>query len=253
MGLAWATTLPASAESNEFADSGMANSNADFPVWHQGFNHGTEGWITDDTAGLHGWCGDIQQLDRGEGDVRPSAGKGYAVVSHGACNDFWDDAFPDGSGPYSFGVDYSTQWPAGGVVHELDVHLDPAWPAGTFFLLAASFNQPDTPYPAGLRYVATSVTATGDEVLVGDHEVTEAGWYTFRYVFTSDAGALDATFELTDRGRILATVDLATTAFTGELTDSFDVADLGTGYIFFAALSDGLDLPIDEHQMRPGS
>lgn len=253
MVMAWAMTLPASAESSEVADSGMANSNADFPVWHQGFNHDTEGWITDETPGLFGWCGDIQQIDRAEGAVRPSAGRGYAVVEHGACNDFYDDLFPEGSGPGSSGVDFSTEWPAGGFVYELDVHLDPAWEAGTSFVLSASFNQPDMPYPTGVRYFTTNVTATGDAVLVGDHEVTEAGWYTFRYVFASDAGVLDATFQLTDHGRTLDTVDLATTVFTGESTGSFDVADVGTGYIYFVMLSDGLDLPIDEHRMRPGS
>ncbi len=230
----------------------MANSGADFAVWHQGFNHGTEGWITDQTEGDKGWCGDIEQVMRGDGDVAPSAGRAYATVSHGACNEFFAAAFPDGSGPYSFGVDYSTAWPTGGFVYELDIHLDPDWETGTFFVLAASFNQPALAYPTGLRYFMTSVTATPGGLMVGDHEVTDAGWYTFRYVFRSDGGSLAATFELADHGRVLDAVALTTTAFSGESTADFDAEDVGTGYLWFAGLSEGLELPIDEHMMRHG-
>ena len=37
----------------------MANSNAPFLAWHQGFEHGLEGWYGCETDGALGWCGSI--------------------------------------------------------------------------------------------------------------------------------------------------------------------------------------------------
>lgn len=239
------------------APAAMMNSNAPFKAWHQGFNHGTDGWFDETSPGELGWCGSIHRVDRRSGDVTPSAGSGYAVVETGDCVTAW--AVFEPSGPYSPGAGYSTEWPTGGYVQELDIHLDPGWADGTGFTYVASFNLLDG---GGLRYFFTPVTRTGGALTVGDFEVTDAGWYTFRHVFSSDEGALSARFELTQGGRTLMSEPLGTTAFTGEATSDFQASNVGSGYIWFDSYPASFfgtqffqfpDLPIDEHRVRRGS
>jgi hypothetical protein len=54
------------------------------------------------------------------------------------------------------------------------------------------------------------------------------------------------------RGRTLFSEDLTQTALTGEPTSSFEASNVGSGYIWLD-LAVGVELPIDEHQVRPGS
>ena len=83
------------------------------PEFHEGFEEGIGGWLTDDTAGQEGWCGDIEQFESGSGPVSPSAGSGYAVVRHGGCNEYWtENGFPDGSGPFRPFGEFSESWPS---------------------------------------------------------------------------------------------------------------------------------------------
>jgi hypothetical protein len=223
-----------------------------FTTWDQGFDAGTTtGWITDETAGPEGWCGDIELVAAGDDAIQPSEGSGHAVVSHGMCNDFWhENGFADGSGPYSFGAGFSATWPGPGFAYELDVYLDPAWDASTSFTLAAAFNQPALEFPTGLRYLMVTATGTAEGVSVHDHELTEAGWYTFRYVFSSSEGDLAVVFQMKRAGEVVYSTPLTTTALSGESISDFAVEDVGSGYLWFVALSPGLDLPIDEHRMR---
>jgi hypothetical protein len=88
---------------------------------------------------------------------------------------------------------------------------------------------------------------------VAGYPVNQAGWYTFSYVFESDSeGDLTVNFELLKNNQTLHTVAIENTLNTGELTSSFSTSDLGSGYLWFASIADGLQLPIDEHRLHPG-
>lgn len=221
----------------------MMESNASFQAWHQGFDHGTGGWIGQDPPGAGGWCGAIEARTRGEGPVSPSAGSGYAIVRHGPCNDYWATAFPGGSGPYSPGAGYGSRWPASGLVQELDIYLDPALvgQGQNLFTLAASVHLLEE---GEFHYFFTPVDGAADGSLsVNGIQVTEAGWYTFRHVFSDHGGRLRDTFELARGHRVVGSIGTYT-----DLTST----DVSSGYLWFVNIEGGVDLPIDEHQARRG-
>lgn len=265
-----APTDPETVDASSVADgdaskssSAMMNSNAPFPVFHQGFEHDTEAWIDGSDPGPLGWCGSIERVPRGSGSVMPSAGSAHATVEDGACNAFWTGVFGSEftSGPASSDLNLlSTGWPASGFVQELDVYLDPAeTDDGVAFIYANSLCVfGSDPEPCGVdfdfRYFAVVVTAREGAMDVAGHPVTEAGWYTFRHVFGSQGdGTLTVDFQLMDDGRPLHSAPVEGTLLTGESTSDFDVEDLGSGYIWIVSIADGLALPIDQHQLRPGS
>lgn len=244
--------------------SAMSNSTAPFQAWQQGFNHGTEHWIGAEVEGPEGWCGSIEQHVRNSGPVDPSAGDGYAVATGGECNEFWSEAFPAGSGPYSPGAGFSTAWPQGGYVTELDVHLDPDHAdadgglVNYFIAISLLDDRGDEPWDflddlaPSLRYFAVPVSVDNEVVHVAGHEVTEPGWYTFRHRFSeTDDDRLAVDFELSQRGRVLTTLPLTTTALSGEATSSFAATEVGTGYVWLD-VAPGVGLPIDEHRVRRG-
>lgn len=269
MGCEQAPTDPETADASSVAEedastssSAMMNSDAPFPVFHQGFEQDTEAWVDASDPGPLGWCGSIDRVPRGSGSVMPSAGRAHATVEDGACNEFWTGVFGSAftSAPASLDPDLlSTGWPASGFVQELDIYLDPGETGdGVAFIYANSLCVfgPD-PDPCGVdfdfRYFAVVVTASEGAMDVAGHQVTEAGWYTFRHVFGSEAdGTLTVDFQLVDDGRTLHTEPIEGTLLTGESTSDFDVDDLGSGYVWFVSVADGLALPIDQHQLRPG-
>lgn len=284
------------------SSASAANSEAPFQNWHQGFQHGTAGW-SDLTTGPDGgpaaddspfgWCGDITRRARGDGDQQPSSGSAYATVALGPCNAFWSSP-PFGipaSGPYAPGPELallSETWPTGGYVTELDVYLDPTWSqryAGPVFgpadysttiadlavsVRVATGGEPGL-FDPFVYYFAPVRAVEGEEVLsILGHEVREAGWYRFRFVFGDDGGAIRADFELADRrGRTLVSVaDLPAEKLTGPF--KVDVEDYvppegfpplpplatsnyGSGHTWFFIVAPGLELPIDEHRVRRGS
>lgn len=222
-------------------------------VFEQTFDDGTSGWLTDETSGPEGWCGDITHVSAGTGSVSPSAGSGYAVAEHGACNDYYvDNGFPS-SGPYGPFGEYSDEWPSGGFAGALDIYLDPNWsagPDGSVFTYAISIRLLDGEYPANLRYFFVPVTKQNGNLLVAGHEVTDAGWYTFRHVFSSDEnGNLAVDFELVRDDQVLFTQAISSTSQSGEETSSFTASNVGNGYAWFVAIRPGLRLPIDEQKL----
>jgi len=221
-----------------------------YPAWQQGFEHDTDGWITDDVPGAVGWCGDITRYDRGSGPVAPSVGHGYAVVANGACNEYWMNNGWPVSGPYApFGGDYSESWPQSGFVTELDIYLDPNWMDGTGFNYYVGMRVLDE---NSFRYFVIPTVAENGALLVAGNEINQAGWYTFRVRFRDEGGQLAVDFELAQKGRVVFAQPMTTTAFYGATTSSFKVSNIGTGYSWFDAISDGLQLPIDQHKYRPG-
>jgi hypothetical protein len=220
-----------------------------YPAWHQGFEQGTAGWFTNDTSGPEGWCGDITRYERGSGPVMPSIGKGYAVVANGACNEYWMNNGWSESGPYAPFGGYSESWPQSGFVTKLDIYLDPSWEDGTNFTYAVSAHLLDE---NEFRYFLFPVAKESGALQVVEHEVSEAGWYTFRVRFREQSGHLAVDFELAQHGQVLFAQPMTATAFTGEQTSSFEISGVGTGYSWFVSLSPGLQLPIDQHMYRPG-
>lgn len=264
--------------SMEFSKQGtsMLHSNAPFPNLNQGFNINLTPWVDKSVEGPLGWCGTISLADGGSDDVEPSAGKDFAYVSNGGCNDFWSGQF----GPaYTSGAAsgpnpelLSSTFPESGFVQELDIYLDPTYPSGVSTTI---FNSDGAFSPTGDEdvvftyansvclvcdlasfqpvYFAISVVKDDGDLSVAGYEVEEEGWYTFRQVFASNVqGKLTVEFQLLNSGRVLHAKSIDTTFLSGQPTDVFDAADLGSGYIWFVSVADGLSLPIDENRMRPG-
>ncbi len=221
-----------------------------FVDWHQGFESGIDGWITGSMPGEEGWCGEIEHRDASSGPVEPSEGEGYAVVRQGPCNDYWQEtAGFDAGGPSTPGAGFPQAWPDAGYTTELDVYLDPG--AGTEFRLAAGIFLLDPEDPSSpLRYFIIEVMPEGDGLSVLGQDVTEGGWHTLRYTFGDEDGALTADAELLRDGEVVASAPLTTTAYSGEAASSFDVTELGTGYIFFETIGEETELAIDEHRVR---
>jgi len=251
--------------------STMTNSAADFPTWRQIFNHDAESWIGSETEGGSGWCGTTEQIDRRDGDLSPSVGRGYAVATGGTCNEFSPDDLI--SGPYSPGAGYSSAWPASGYVTKLDVYLDPDADDPTEFdyVLAISLldirdgefdlEERFEKTAASLRYLMMPVAAENGDLKIGGAEgysVEDAGWYTFRHQLSEDAdGSLAVTFEAAHQNQTVfsTAVDQAIILFPEfEIEDPFDyeASNVGTGYIWLDIPGDGDQVAIDNQQVRRG-
>ena len=242
--------------------------------WHQGFERETEGWYDGEDEAPWGWCGVIETPEErggGPGNVAPSAGQGYALVSAGPCNDYWREFLPGGA-PYAPGPEgslFSDEWPDAGYVTELDVYLRPSWSdtyegmlsrdsiiqlGATVFEL--DYEIPDFhPFP---HWIVTVDAVPAQEALtVFDHRIDEAGWYTFRFVFSEEDGEVQAAFELSDHGGELLTrvKDLQPMEAQGSSMVPFNgevpADQYGSGHIWFLDIAPGLQLPIDEHRVRP--
>lgn len=243
---------------------------APFPVWHQGFNHDTDGWYAAATPGALGWCGTIERQTRRTGDHRPSAGRAYATVAGGPCNEFWSSLGVPFGGPYGPGPElslYSSVWPRGGFVTELDIYLDPAWSAeysgtfapGTLVEYGATIfplNPEPGAFHTGPHYFVV-VAAEDDALAVLGHPIIEAGWYTFRFVFDDADGHIRVAFELRDRrGGLLAEEVIEPVGLAGPFkvpfTQELLTSEYGSGHVWFFDIALGLQLPIDEHRVRQG-
>lgn len=252
------------------SSASMLNSSAPFRVWTQGFDHGTDGWYGQETSGELGWCGTVEQVTRPSGDVPPSAGRGYAAVSQGGCNAHWSGEFgPLVGAPWAPGPQFSAlfqPFPEGGYVVELDVYLDPSYEAvgpaeGTYVFEFPTWKGAVVGYSVSFgtlsngsfHYLWMPVWEGDGELLVDIHPVTEAGWYTFRFVFQDHDGELAVDFELADRtGQTLFRKSMTSTFYGGTPVSDFATSNVATGYAWFTSISPGLELPIDEYRVRRG-
>ena len=246
--------------SEDDGEEEKADETATFPSFHQGFNHSLAPWgdaatADDDT----GWCGDIELKSRKDGDIKPSAGAGYATVEFGVCNAFWESAgFPDGSAPATLDPAlFSQVWPESGFVHQLDIYLDPAdFDAGNAFDLFLGLYYTKYDYP--FDYYAINVSKEDGSLIVnGEYEVSEAGWYTFKQFYDkTEDGVLTAEFELQNNHHTVYTTALQTTVMGNTELNIDDIYAegyiLGSGYMWFPYIAPGVELAIDEYQLRPG-
>lgn len=265
----------------------MINTNASFPVFKQDFNQDLYPWNLETNAGGL-WCGSIERIEGSTDEVQPSAGRAFAQVQQGKCiKPFRPLTSAPASGPIPKIM--STTFPESGYVQQIDVYLDPKYSAvidgpnyegnieglvipqdasegptlprpsvdGVVLTYAVSIcvlNESGVcPIPDGLYYFPISVTKENGAMKVADREVTDAGWYTFRYVFDSDAaGNLTVDFELIKNDQLLNSVTIENTLNTNDKTSKFKTKNLGSGYSWFASIADGLALPIDEFKLQPG-
>lgn len=255
-----------------------AEANDDLPlaIWQQGFESGVDGWYDAWTDGALGWCGSIVSVDAEARPAGPAASEGrrYAEVLGGTCNGYWSALGIPGGGPYAPGPDaalYSEDWPDGGYVSELDVYLDPAWSGAALGTLGLVLDP--TPYPQAVLQLAATVMPRGYELgsphpaphwfasveavpdeaalTVLGHRIDEAGWYTFRFLFSEGEGAVEAAFELQDEaGSVRVRVDpLPAEALAGPARVPFGEAlpldAYGPGHLWF------FDAPLDPTTFAP--
>lgn len=227
---------------------------SEFPTYHQGFNHDTHPWADNSMEGFWGWCGTVTLKNKKSADLKPSAGLGYATVEFGACNEYWIENFGEVSGPATFDAAlWSESWPDSGFIHELDIYLDADqydFDNGLAFSYANSLYYSALPYP--FIYFGLDVEKMNGIIEVDGYEVPEEGWYTFRQVFGQDAeGHPTVEFQLLEHGKLLYSTPLTETLYSGSAS-SFYAEDLGSGYIWFPAIAEGVALAIDEYRLRPG-
>lgn len=227
--------------------------NAAFPTFHHNFNHDLGPWVDGSVEGEAGWCGTVQLRDRRSSDIKPSAGRGFATVMHGSCNEFWigqgfESSAPGGGDPAYF----SSSFPKSGFIQQLDVYLDPdAFEQGLAFVYSNSLFYPELGF--GFRYFPIEVIKAGEALYVDGFEVNDARWYTFKYLFDQNAdGDLLVNFELLQKGQSLYDTSIERTLLTGEATSGFEADSMRSGYIWFVSIQEGVELPIDEHVLRPG-
>jgi hypothetical protein len=234
-------------------------------TFQQSFDNNTDGWVTGETSGQQGWCGDLTQHGADSGPTTPSAGEGYAAAAGAACNSYWQDQGFPRSGPFSPSGGFSSTWPENGFVNEIDIYLDPSWAAGMGFGYSVSVLDQDGNHLKSkghsgyfIFHVAAD-SSTGDLLLAtsnqlaftppqnlesGEHlEVPGAGWYTFRHTFRDDGGTLAVDLEVLRGEEVL---------FETMHSTSFDIAETvgGNEYAWFTFIPDGLRLPVDEHRLR---
>lgn len=267
-------------ELGEYADnSSILNSNADFPVFHQVFNHNTDPWVGKGVDGPPGWCGSIEHKDRrSNGDISPAVGRGYATIVHGECNKHWNkefkDFFLDGftSAPATHFAFHSTYFPESGYIQQLDIYVDPDYNYSTgnerptlLHLFGIEDENVVFSYANAVRIIGETeeedefpyfaILVLKDEygnLKIGDYQIERAGWYTFRHVFGSDDGSLAVDFELLQNGRLLYSESIDNSFLFGIPTSSLETDDLGSAHIWFPNIADGVELPIDQHRLRRG-
>jgi hypothetical protein len=241
-----------------------------FPTWHQGFNHDTDGWYGAETPDALGWCGTVERQTRSTGGHGPSAGRAYATVAGGTCNEFWSSLGLPYGAPYGPGPELSLSssvWPSGGYVTELDIYLDPVWGteySGTFapgtLVEYGATIFPLEPDPGAFHtgpHYFVGVEAEENALTVQGHPVTTAGWYTFRFVFDDVDEHIQVAFELRERrGGLLIKEVIEPVRLDGPVkvpfTQELLTSEWGSGYVWFFDIAPGLQLPIDEHQVRQG-
>lgn len=241
------------------ADKKASDGDSGFQAFHQGFNTNTKAWADKDVSGVLGWCGTIELWNRKNGVVAPSAGNGYATVAWGDCNTFWSEeadevglpTFKEGA-PATQDPDlWSSSWPENGFLQQLDIYLDPdMFQDGNAFTYANSLKLRSEMV---FHYFAVEVTKSDNTLYVDGYPVSGAGWYTFTYLFGDESGDLTVDFVLTRNNNWMYSSSIDGMLYSEDPTSSLHVDHLGSGYIWFVSLQEGVELPIDEQYLRPGN
>lgn len=228
----------------------------EFPTYHQGFNHDIHPFADNSMEGFWGWCGTVSLKNKKSSDLKPSAGAGFATIEFGNCNSYWTENFGPASGPATFDASlWSLFWPDSGFIHELDIYLDADqydFDNGLAFSYANSLFYSALDYP--FIYFGLDVKKVEGSLKVDDYIIPEADWYTFKQVYAEDTeGHPVVVFELLNDGKLLYSTPLTETLFGGQPVTSLTAQDLGSGYVWFPSIAEGVALAIDEYRLRPGN
>lgn len=219
--------------------------------WHQGFEVNTSGWIPVDATGAS--FGTLTRVPSGTGSIASAGGANHALAL----------GMPGNTGPFSRFDGYRSVWP-GAWTAEIDVYLDPAWPAGVGFDYSVAATGTNGNHRRDFIFHVTKDTSTGKLLVGGSNgssfapredlenyphaEVTTAGWYTLQHVFRNDSGVLAVDLNLLNAtGNVLVTVTLK------DITDTIPAVVGGNRYAWFTFISNGLTVPTDNHQLCLGT
>ena len=212
-------------------------------IWNQGFEVNTSGWVQGLDNGSY--YGTIARVPSGTNGIPSAEGVAHAVIT----------GTPGDGAPFTRFGSYSGVWP-GAWTAEIDVYLDPAWPAGVGFDYSVAASNSSGGYLRDFIFHVTKDTSTG-KLLVGasnnssftpredlesiNHvEVTTAGWYTLRHVFYKSGAQLAVDLKLVNSS--------GTVLFTETQTNAADTLPGlvgGNRYGWFTFVSTGQSLPID--------
>lgn len=212
--------------------------------WVQDFETDAAGWLdTDD-----GWYAYIDRVPSGTNGIASSGGDYHAEITNGGV-----------SGPFSRFAGYADEWP-GTWMAEIDVYLDPAWPAGTGFDYSVAASGSDGNHQRDYIFHVTSDTSTGDLLVAGSNNtnfapredleninhfvVDTAGWYTLRHVFYDLTGALAVDLQLVHPSGVVLFNE---TRFNAADTIPGEVG--GNRYAWFTFVSDAIALAVDNHEL----
>lgn len=210
-------------------------------VWDQGFETDTDGWLDD--SDIPGY-GEIQRVSSGTDSIDSSDGSFHAQIVE--------------EYPFSRFDGYRDEW-TGSWIAEIDVYLDTEWGLGEGFDYSVAANGSDNNHQRDFIFHVTKDTSE-EALLVGGsnntnfnpqeslennnhYVVTESGWYTLRHTFRLESGYLHVDLQLVD--------DEGTVLWTEIRSSASDIlSELGGNrYAWFTALSDNLDLAVDNHQL----
>ena len=245
---------PAAASEDEEVEEEEA---AAFPSWEQDFDADTEEWVGDEVEGESGWCGTIEHQAADEGPYQPSVGDGYALAISGPCNEFYTEIFGEDfrSGPFAADTPLAEEWPEGGYVMELDVHLDPdeATTFDHYNAVSLLDVREEEGLVASIRYFQTPVATENGTITVMGEEIDEPGWHTFRHTFSEGAdGGLAVEFTLERDGEEVFAAPIEETgemdAEPGSPTSEFEVTNVGSGYIWLH-VPEGTEIAIDRYRV----
>lgn len=213
-------------------------------VWDQGFEIEKSGWF-DSTNGGYGTATRVPSNTNG---ITSASGAFHAEMSNYT-----------GSAPFSRFDGYRSIWP-GTWIAEIDVYLDPAWNSGSGFDYSVAANGSDNAHQRDFIFHVTKDTSTGELMIAGSNNtnfgvredleninhftITQSGWYKLRHTFRDNVGFLAVDLQLVDMSDNILWTE------TRSSTEDAMSEIGGNRYSWFTVISEGLNLAVDNHQLR---
>ena len=219
-------------------------------VWNQGFESGISGWCHRGTLWQYGY---VTRVSSGPADILPASG-GYHAIFDGELGPFRDGPIsgeePARTGPFSYNDGFRHVW-TGGWTAQIDVYLDPAWPAYGGFAYSVAANGSDAWDQRDFIFNVYQ-NATGDSLRVSAagspnsdfFEIPGAGWYTLQHVFYDAGGVLAAQLNLLDQSGLLYSATLSNPADT--IPDQVG----GNRYSWFVDINVPGGIAVDNHTLE---
>lgn len=218
------------------------------PVFSQGFETDTSGWLGDGNTGTWPW-GTITRVSSGGGTLGVASADGSyhaevttsSVGSSGASTNFGG---------------YSSVWPPGGFSQSLDIYIDPAQGnvGDGWFLDNALYDDSGSWLEGGgvgaekTGASTWSVAADWDGAAYpgGGIEITEAGWYTIVSEWTEEGTQVGRDTYIYDA----AGVEIYSATLQSGQQDLTDAGGWGYGWVGRSTAPAGFTLAIDNSQLE---